>query len=399
MVGALADVSVLDLTQGVAGPYCTKLLACFGAEVVKVEAPGVGDYMRRLGPFVGDDPHPETSIPFLYLNTGKKSVTLDLEEPSGRRLLLDLARKADIVVESFVPGRMAAWGLGYEVLSEMNPRLVMTSISHFGQTGPYSGYKGEEIVDQALSSQISITGEPDREPLKMGGDLAQYVGGQTAYTGTLIALFHAQLKGEGQHVDSAILDANVDILDHEGLSGLSGDVRGRWGNTTDTSFLRGRGGLYECLDGWISLGLTPGGWDAFVDMVDLPELRNPIYRDPMTRGKHAREIEGIVEPWLRERTRLEIYQASQKKRNAIGYVATPGDMLSSPHLQSREFFKDVPHPVAGPARYPGVPFGLSDTPGSVGRSPLLGEHNREVYCQRLGLTPEDLVALRQHGII
>ena len=228
MTHALEGYLVVDLTERVAGPYCTKLMALQGAEVVKVEPPGTGDAMRAMGPFVGGDPHPEKSVPFLYLNTGKMSVTLDVEQHSARNLLLELAKRADVFVESYAPGYLASLGLGPDALLDANPRLVVSSISHFGQTGPYSGYKGEEIVDQAISGHVDITGEPDREPIKMGGNLAQYAGGQAAFASTLIAVYHAALTGEGQHVDNSITEANVDLLDSWGINSCSAMCPSGW---------------------------------------------------------------------------------------------------------------------------------------------------------------------------
>ncbi len=399
MTHALEGYLVVDLTQRVAGPYCTKLMALQGAEVVKIEPPGTGDAMRAMGPFAGDDPNPEKGVPFLYLNTGKKSVTLDVEQHSSRGLLLELARRADILVEDYPPGYLASLGLGPDTLLEANPQLVVSSITHFGQDGPYSAFKGEEIVDQAVSGHVSITGEPDREPIKMGGNLAQYVGGQAAFASALIALYHAALTGEGQHVDNSIAEANVDLLDSWGINSLFGEVPKRLGNAAPEAVLRGRGGLYETADGYIALGQVPGGWDAFVDMIGAEELRDPKYADPRSRSEHREELEAIVAPWVRENSKLDIYNASQRRRNAIGYVATPHDMLTSPQLEHRRFFQEIDHPAAGSARYPGPPYRLTASGETLSRAPLLGEHNAEIFCDLLGLERTELVRLRQLGVI
>ena len=399
MPHALEGFLVVDLTERVAGPYCTKLMALQGADVVKVEPPGTGDAMRAMGPFVGDDPNPEKSVPFLYLNTGKKSVTLDVGQASARSLLLELARRADVLVESYAPGYLASLGLGADTLLEANPRLVVCSITHFGQDGPYSGYKGEEIVDQAISGHVGITGEPDREPIKMGGNLGQYAGGQAAFASTLIALYHAAMTGEGQHVDNSITEANVDLLDSWGINSLFGDVPTRLGNAAPGAVLRGRGGLYETADGYIALGQMPGGWDAFVDMTGIEELRDPKYADPGSRSEHRDELEAIVGAWVRQNGKLDIYNASQRRRNAIGYVATPQDMLTSPQLEHRRFFEEIDHPAAGSARYPGPPYRLTASGETLTRAPLLGEHNAQVYCDMLGLERAELVRLRQLGVV
>ena len=398
MTYALEGFRVVDLTQRVAGPYCTKLFALQGADVVKVEPPA-GDAMRAMGPFVGGDPHPEKSVPFLYLNTGKRSATLDVTQPSARKLVMELAVRADVLLEDYAPGYLASLGLGPDTLLEANPRLVVSSITHFGQSGPYSDFKGEEIVDQAVSGHVHITGEPEREPLKMGGNLAQYVGGQAAFASTLIALYHAALTGEGQRVDNSITEANVDLLDSWGINSLFGAEPKRLGNAAPEAVLRGRGGLYETADGYVALGQVPGGWDAFADMVGIEALRDPKYADPRSRAEHRDELEAIVAPWALTQRKLDVYNASQRSRNAVGYVATPQDMLTSEQLEHRQFFQQIDHPEAGSARYPGPPYQLTASGQTLSRAPLLGEHNVAVYCDLLGLERAELVRLRQLGVV
>ena len=398
MTYALEGFRVVDLTQRVAGPYCSKLFALQGADVVKLEPPA-GDAMRAMGPFVGGDTHPEKSVPFLYLNTGKRSATLDVSQPSARNLLLELASRADALLEDYAPGYLASLGLGLDDLLAANPRLVVSSITHFGQSGPYRDFRGEEIVDQAVSGHVHITGEPEREPIKMGGNLAQFAGGQAAFASTLIALYHAALSGEGQHVDNSISEANVDLLDSWGINSLFGATPERLGNAAPEAVLRGRGGLYETADGYIALGQVPGGWDAFADMVGIEELRDPKYADARTRAEHRDELEAIVAPWAKQQRKLDVYNASQQRRNAVGYVATPHDMLSSPQLEHRRFFQQIDHPEAGSARYPGPPYQLTASGHTLTRAPLLGEHNVAVYCDLLGLEREELVRLRQLGVV
>jgi len=187
---ALSGVKVLDLTWYIAGPYCTKLLASSGAEVLKIEKPAEGDPARRIGPFLGDDPHPEKSGLFLYLNTGKRSITLDLKTGAGKGIFKELAREADLVVESFSPGTMARLGLEYETLEKLNPRLVMTSISNFGQNGRYRDYRSAHLVHNAAGGWMYSIGEPHREPLQVGGWVAYYVAGVSAAVATAAALYH-----------------------------------------------------------------------------------------------------------------------------------------------------------------------------------------------------------------
>ena len=203
--GALSHVRVLDFTNQVAGPYCTKLLADYGADVIKVERPGMGDAARSMGPFPGDIPHPEKSGLFLHLNTNKRSVTLDLKSKAGKKIARQLAAEADLVVESFRPGVMDRLGLGFEELRASNPRLVMTSISNFGQTGPYRDYKSSDIMVYSMGGEMHSTGLEDREPVKLGANVVLYQAGSVAAVGSAGALFLSQDDGPGQRVDVSIL--------------------------------------------------------------------------------------------------------------------------------------------------------------------------------------------------
>ena len=396
MVTPLEGITVLDLSQGVAGPYCTKLLALWGAEVIKVEPPGSGDIARRLGPFVHDDPQPEKSLLYLYLNTSKKSITLDVKPKAGRDLLRDLVESADVLVESFEPSVLPGLGLGYAALSDLNPKLVMTSVSFFGQSGPYKDYKGEEIVAQAVSGNLQITGEPDREPVKIGGYFAQYTAGQAAYVATLMALYHAQLTGKGQQVDCSIPEPNTDLLDSWGVNAVLGVKQPRTGMRHHGAY---PAQIFPCKDGYVAIGTGPAGWEALVDLVGNETLRDPKYQAVATRKNYREEIDAIFLDWLKDRTKLEVFHAGQAKRLAFGYLMTPKDMLESPQLQARAFFQELEHPIAGRASYPGPPFQFSDTQWTLSRAPLLGEHNQEVYQQRLGISQGDLILLRQQGVI
>ncbi len=396
---ALEGIRVLDLSDSIAGAYCTKLFAMQGADVVKVEPPDVGDSSRHIAPFVGDDNHPEKSIRHLYLNTGKKSVTLNLDEADGQSLLRRLVSDADALIETVTSERSRKSELSYDPFAALNPGLVMISITHFGHTGPYKAYFGEEIVAQALSGHIHITGEPDREPIQMGGNIVQFAGGQSAFVATLMAIYHVMLTGVGQYIDCSIVESGIDLLDSWGINSLSGENPKRVGNTTPNSLLRVRGGLYECSDGWVSIGTVPGGWNTFVDMVGQEELRDPKYSDPASRAEYHDEIEAIVEPWIRERSKLDIFRSSQNRRNVAGYVALPEDMLQSEQLQARQFFHGISHPLVGEAKFPGPPFQMSECESILSRAPLLGEHNVEVYSDRLGLDSAELERLSRQGVI
>jgi len=210
---ALSDVKVLDLTWHISGPYCTKLFADYGADVIKVERPGEGDPARGTGPFFQDDPHPEKSGLFLHLNTNKKSITLNLKSETGKRILKELVKDVDILVESFSPRVMPSLGLDYEVLEKVNPNLVMTSISNFGQTGPYQDFKMSELILSGMGGDMYSCGLPDREPVKMGANIVQYQVGTMAATATVFAFYAARYQGVGQHVDVSMMETQLGTID------------------------------------------------------------------------------------------------------------------------------------------------------------------------------------------
>jgi CoA:oxalate CoA-transferase len=286
-------------------------------------------------------------------------------------------------------------GLHYSRLSADNPGLVMTSVTFFGQDGPYSEYRGGEIIAQAMSGNLRITGEPDREPVMIGGHLAQYTGGQAASVATLMALYHAMFTGQGQHVDCSIVEANADLLDSWGVNAVLGTKQQRTGT-------RHHGGypaqIYPCRDGYVVLGTEPAGWNTLVDLVGDEALRDPKYAGP-GRKQFREEIDPVLVSWLRERNKTDVHRAAQARRLASGYFMTPEDMLESPQLRERGFFQEIDHPATGPSRYPGPPFRFSEAGSDQSRAPLLGEHNQEVYGRRLGLSDEDLVRLKQQGAI
>ena len=247
---ALSDVKVLDFTHYIAGPYCTKLLADYGADVLKIEHPEGGDGSRRLGPFPGDDPHSEKSGLFLHLNTNKRSIALNLKSRAAREIVTELVKEVDIVVESFRPGTMSRFSIGYEYLKTINPSLVMTSISDFGQTGPYRDHRGSEIIFYGMGGEMYSTGLDEREPVKLGGTVVLYQAGATAAVATMGALFAAFDQGLGQHVYVSILDTQVGSIDRR-MSMLlayqyNGEITRRMSYGSHDGY---PGGVYPCDDG------------------------------------------------------------------------------------------------------------------------------------------------------
>ena len=394
----LAGITVLELSQDVAGPFCTKILAEMGAQVIKIEPPGVGDSARQAGPFPGDIPNPEASGLFLYLNTGKKSITLDLKSATGQQILKRLVERADILVESFAPGTMEQLGLGYPVLEKINRGLIMASITPFGQTGPYKDYKSEDLITFAMGGIMSMVGDPDRAPVKLPGTVTRYFAGVQAYGAAMVALLYRELSGEGQYIDVSMMEVVASHTNSEYLRyAYEGGIRPRTGNTS--AFQGGIGQVQPTQDdGLILVAVAP--WQNFCELIEKPELvTDPRFATREERVKHGQELNEYLAQFTKAHPKEELFQRAQEKRVTWAPINTVADLFTSPQLQSRDFFKEIDHPVAGALSYPGNPVRLGDLPTVYQRAPLLGEHNEEVYTEMLGYSGEDVVKLRQVGII
>jgi crotonobetainyl-CoA:carnitine CoA-transferase CaiB-like acyl-CoA transferase len=397
---ALEGISVLDLTHHVSGPYCTKLLADFGADVLKVERPGSGDPMRNHGPFVGDDPHPDKSLPFLYLNTSKRSVTLDLKAADGRRILKELVRDSNVVVENFRPGMLPSLGLDYEELKQVNPSLVMVSISNFGQSGPYRDYEASDIVEYALGGLLYLFGSNHREPLKHALDQAQYKAGTNAASGTAIAVMHQQLTGQGQWVDVSMQESITSSLrDTTTAFAYTGAVK--WRQPKETGEMPR--GPVKTSDGYL-MPIHFGGavdWNEVAELLDAPELKDEKFATPEGRLDNAPELERILSEAFERGKKFDLFYAANRERRLIyGVVQGPDEVLDNPQYDARGYFVEVDHPVAGRLPYPGAPFKMSATPWQArSPAPALGQHNPQVYCDRLGYTRADLARLSAAGVI
>ena len=306
MPGLLEGVKVLDLTHYIAGPYCTKLLSGLGADVVKVEHPTRGDGIRWLGPFASGNSEipsspsfvktkmpPEDGAWFLYLNTAKQSLALDLQSPEGKRVLLDMAAKADILVENFAPSGMDNLGLSYPEIQEINPALVMTSISNFGQTGPYRDWKASELNLYALGGLMNITGEPEQEPLKEGMPLAQLGAGQNAFAATMAALMYAEETGEGQQIDLSIAEYATNILENALMQySYSGQEYNRVGNR---GYGRAAWGIYPCQDGHVGIIAGPDHrWPEVARIMNREELSDPRFVSRSGRLENADEVDAYI---------------------------------------------------------------------------------------------------------
>ena len=373
----LADTNVLDLTHYIAGPYCTRMLAGLGANVLKVERPGTGDPARHLPPFYDDCPGLERSGTFLWLNMGKKSLTLDLKSPTGLDTLLRLVAWADVLVENFAPRVLPELGVSYERVAALNPRLVMTSISNFGQSGPYRDYHADDIVLFGMGGSMASRFPPDEQPLVLAGSPAQTMAGAAAFTATLGALYGARATGEGQHVDVSILEAMASAQTEEFVAyAYLGTER----QSPPLAL------IYPCQDGYVMVvDQQPHQWAKITQLVGQPELLDdPRFQTMADRRAHRELLDAHLLPWMQARPKAEIYHAGQAAGIPCAFFATVQDVIESPQLQSRRFIIEAEHPEVGRQHYPGVPFHVDGDAAELPAAPLLGQHNDEVLQHVLG---------------
>ena len=396
---ALSGIKVLDVGHYIAGPYCTKLLADFGAEVIKVERPDGGDPSRKLGPFPNDKPCDEASAYFLYLNNNKKSITLNLKTDTGVKIFKELVKKTDILVESFSPKVMPKLGLSYSKLKKINRGLIMTSISNFGQTGPYKDYKASDLVVQSLGGWVWARGEPAREPVRAGGRLrlSEFVGGMYAATASMTAYHSRIANGTGQHVDVSLMEAATSMMPYPA-------AQSKFPNNAPYPHMRliFTPGVEQCKDGYVGVNtLTGPQWEGICQMMGMDDwAENPDFRTLVGRLFRRQEVLDRMAPWLIEHTKDEVFNDGQAWRIPVAPVSTTKDIVNSPQHQAREYLVEVKHPVAGKITQPGPIVKMSETPWKMkSPAPLLGEHNEKVYSELLGYNKEDLVRLRQSGII
>ena len=397
MSGILGGVKVLELGSQVSAPFCSKLLADYGAEVIKIEPPGWGDEARRMGPFVGDDPHPDKSIPFLYLNTNKRGVSLNPATPTGMRILANLVKDCDVLVENFAPSTAESMGLDYASLAKINPRLVVTSITPFGQTGPYRDLAATDIVTYALSGLMYHSGDSDREPLRNVMNQSLYVAGVNGAVATLAALFHRMSTGQGQHADISVMECMAShLVQPVPYYNYMGAIKGR-------RPVKGAGfeELMPARDGYVVpsvQGSQP--WSTVADLIGLAELHDQRFATGSGRIEHGEELKELLLKGLAQWDRKPLFLASGENRLVFGMAQDAGDLYQCTHLRERGFFHEVDHPVAGKADYPGLGPILSSMAYQVRRpAPTLGQHNAEVYSGELGYSAGDLVQLRVSGVI
>ncbi len=399
--GPLDGLRVVDLSQGAAGPYCTRLLAAYGATVIKVERPRTGDLMRYVGPWAGDEPGPERSLSFLDLNVNKRGVTLDLANPSGQAIARELIRSADVVVESFRPGTLGRLGLSFDELRRIRPDIVLVSISNFGQSGPYRDLPASEIVLYAMGHEMYGTGQPDAEPMSMAPGVNLRFAGQTAAVATMGAVLGRDAHGCGDWVDVSIMETFTSSIDRRAISLVAYDYTGeKMIRLSSVAGISIPPMFNICKDGFFHCTVGSGAWwPAFVNAVDEPFLREPRFAPPLTDPLLREEFDAFWIPWCMARTKREIVQRLQSAGLPCAPVNSIADLGSDPHLHVRGYFRTLSHTVAGTAEYPGLPFVMHETPGAIWKSaPLLGEDNIEIYGE-IGYSAQDLARLASVGVI
>ena len=406
MPGLLDGVKVLDLTHYISGSYCTKLMSGLGADVIKVERLKTGDGARWLGPFASGmkasvgNRAPEDGAWFLYLNTAKRSLALDLKSDEGRQVVLELAARADILVDNFAPGVLDNLGISYMELQKANPSLVVTSISNFGQTGPYRDWKASELNLYALGGLMNITGEPEQEPLKEGMPLAQLGAGQNAFAATMAALMYAEETGNGQQIDVSIAEYATNILENALMQfSYSGQEYSRVGNR---GYGRAAWGIYPCLDGHVGIIAGPDHrWPEVARIMDRHELSDERFLSRAGRLEFADEVDAYMLPFLIDNNKLDIFKAGQESGLGFSFVATMQNILEMEQLLDRDYFVQLDHPIAGTLTYPGAPIMPEEDVGAwvFERSPLLGEHTTNVLNSWLGYSDNKVSELIQMGVV
>ena len=401
MPPALANITVVEVGDFISAPFCARLLGDLGAEVIKVEAPS-GDPMRRAGPFPADVPDPERSALFRYLNFNKKGVTLSIDTPTGRSLLGELIRQADVFVTSMPFGSAERLHLGYESLKVANELLVLTSVTPFGWHGPQRDDHGDSgtLAHAGGWGYVNPRLAPSEEvpPLTPPGQLAEFNAGLSAANGTLFAIFKRNRSGFGQHVDVSVQDCVIGLLqpNFARYSG-TGQADSRVGRSFGAPLH-----VMPCKDGYVYAQCeTQEQWERFVEVMGNPEWANDeLFATRYSRADHWEALEQLINTWLAQHTKWEVYHMTQRARIPFGPVVTAQEVWDSPQLAARGFFVPIDDTGTDTVRYPKAPFQLTSLPWEVRYPPpRLGEHNKHVFCGRLGLSERELVCLSEAGIV
>lgn len=395
--GPLADLVVIEMGTLIAGPFCGQILGDFGAEVIKIEDPKVGDPMRQWGRSL-----PQRLSPWWpVIGRNKKSVGLDLRTPEGQEIARTLIAQADVVIENFRPGAMEKWGLSYETLSKDNPKLVMARVSGFGQTGPYSQRAGYGLIGEAMGGLRYVTGEPDRPPARAGISIGDSLAAMHAVMGIMMALHHREKTGRGQVIDAALFESVLAVMENLVTEyDLTGYVRERSG-----SILPGiaPSNAYPCAGG--ELILIGGNGDTvyarLTEAMGRPELKSdPRFLDHASRGQNQFELDAMIADWTSGQTLADLLALLEAKGVPASRVFRAPDMLEDPQYAAREAIVTTDHPVFGKIRMQNAFPRLSETPGRVRwPGPALGEHTEEVLMKSAACSSEAIAALRAKGVI
>jgi crotonobetainyl-CoA:carnitine CoA-transferase CaiB-like acyl-CoA transferase len=401
MEKALDDITVLDLGQVIAMPYCTMLLADLGARVIKVESRDQGQERLSLGITRVRDGVEERVPVHQYRERNKQSITLNLKHPRGVELFKELVRRADVVAENFSVGTMDRLGLGYETLKQVNHRLIYASVTAFGQYGPYAHWRGYDILAQAISGYMSITGFPDSPPTRSGQSISDYYAGMLCAFSIVSALHYRGRTGKGQHIDMALLDSLITALDNLGERyTVGGEILTRKGNI---SFAGSSSGVYPTTDGYVAIaaGSSDMVWRRFCRIIGKPELADdPKFAHTAARRRYQAETAAIIQGWTSQRSKAEVVSTLADGGVPAAPVNNVAEMVADPQIQAREMFVELEHPIYGPVTITGTPLKLSETPGRVERlPPLPGEHNEAIIVDLLGHSREDLVRWQAEGVI
>lgn len=398
----LDGVRVVGLEQYMSAPYCTMLLADAGAEVIKVEVPGRGDPRRSIPPYATGQDGRRVAGGYIGYNRNKKSLALNLREQAGRQILKDLVRVSDVVVENLRPGAMEKLGLGYEPLRAVNPRLIYAAISGFGRlegyTGPYSERPAFDIVAEAMSGMMNLVGFADKPPSWTIYGLADvYTGMVTAY-GVMLALFMRERTGEGQFVDSAMLDNMLALNERMAV------VYSFTGESPERGQMKhiAPRGAFRCRDGYLAINVPDDvQWRRLCEAIGREELKDdPRTADGTARGAHADLIRSVIEEWLAGKTRAEAVALLEEKGVPSGPVYTAEDVFHDPHIAARGMLISVDDPVAGPRQYARSPLHLSAAPEiPAAPAPQLGQHTRPILADLLGYHEAEIAGLEEQGVI
>ena len=401
MEQALSDITVIDLGQVIAMPFCTMLLADMGARVIKVESPEQGQQrlataMKRVRNGV------EERVPVAqYRDRNKQGVTLNLKSAKGVALFKELVRHADVVTENFSVGTMTRLGIDYDALKAVNPGIIFASITAFGQHGPYAEQRGYDILAQALSGYMSITGFPDQPPLRSGQSISDYLTGMLCAFSIVSAVHYRNRTGKGQRIDMALLDSLISSLDNLGERyTVGGEILTRAGNV---SFTGSSSGIYSTTDGHVAIaaGSSEAVWRRFCYTTGQPDLLdNPKFATTAARRDNRDATAARIQAWTSRRSKAEVVRTLSEAGVPAAPVNNVAEMVADPQVQAREMFIEHDHPIYGTVKLTGTPLKLSETPGRINHlAPMPGEHNEAIFVDLLGHSPDELARWQAEGVV